>query len=425
MNLHTRPDGPTPDLFLFVHGLSGHGYKTWRDKPQMMFNGSYDDPVDIATLDYPSGFRAIFRGGSNLDAPISQLSTAFAELKQLHGYESIYIVAHSLGGIITQAALKKHLQGPGNPLITPIAAVVLFASPRAGSAWARLTMRESPLLKRGSRPLAELEEFFSSYIEARATNTPDSSRYFIPHYACIASNDGVVNTFSAGVGIPASQRRHLKGSHKSVVKPSVKDHPQVEWLHMVRREVTELRAYVQTPKRSATNLTNSSSQITSELRTGLYGSRWEPVYNEVRQALSDDSFYVQDVRDAGGAQPDVLIIAQSTESFLNDTERVRQEILAAHAAQEKSGGSILVGICAIGKESDSIRDLISSWIPNKTSGSFYIEVAEDSSDLYKIMRGWMQSVISRDPRRTQLSSKLEKILDLPPDPYDTPGRDLL
>ncbi|MFJ8444379.1 esterase/lipase family protein [Kitasatospora griseola] len=425
MNLHVHAKSSTSDVVVFIHGLAGEGYGTWGKKPQMVFDGTYGDAIDVAVLDYPSGFRALPKRGSDLVAPVSQLAAALADLGNIYGYDSVYIAAHSLGGLVSQAALIKYLQGPGTPLITPISAVIFFASPRAGSGWAIKPMRENRFLRRMSQVLADHDEYFSTHVETRVSTSPGPGRFIIPHYACVASSDRFVSNFSAGVGIPTSQRIMLKGSHTSISKPSADDHPQVEWFYRSRREVSELRDFLRAPKQLNRDSTAAPGIVIAELRTDIFGTQWESVYNDVRQGLSSPSIYVQDRRDNLKSPTDVLIVIRSTEAILGDSGRSREEILRAHQEQEVEGDRRLVGICIVGDDADTAIDAIGSWLPSQAKGSFFVSSAKDISGVYMAMREWIEVVISRDPQRLQGSSRMNKILGVGPDPLEFPGKDLL
>lgn len=408
---------------MFVHGLGGGGYATWQEMPQMMFEGIHGSPVDVAIFDYRSGLRSWKRGGANLSAPISRLKSALQDLSDEYKYESIYIAAHSLGGIIAESAIQKLFHGLNKSPVTSLAAVILFASPRAGSGWADFrAFRETRWLKRFSDHVTDAEEHFSSHIEGRASPAADLSRFFLPHYACVASDDLFVSRFSAEVGIPSSQCLPLEGSHTSVVKPNREDYPQVRWLHRIIKDVTTLRAYART--RLAQAGRSSSTVIVSELRAGVHGTDWEEIYNEVRKELSTDSISVEDKQSHPDGPVDILITVRPAEVVFQENSPAQAPILRVYAEYIGRKGGLFVGICTVGESWKSASDLITQWLPGDLERGFYVTGATNDAGVYTVITKWIRAAIQRNSLM-QSGSRIDRVLDLAPDPYEIPERKLL
>lgn len=419
VNLHTRIDGVARQVILFVHGLGGGGYATWRDMPRMMFEGAHGSPMDVAIFDYRSGLKAWKRGGANLTAQVSRLKMTLQSLADDYGYNEIYIAAHSLGGIITEAAIQKLFHGLHKTSVTSLAAVILFASPRAGSGWAAFPVfREAWWLKRFSKPVTEAEEYYSTYIEGRASPEANLSRFFLPHYACIASGDRFVSKFSAQLGVPGNQCLPLEGTHKSVVKPDRDDHPQVRWLQKVIRDTGSLRTYVRARLEQAAK--KNPSVIVSEFRPGVHGSDWEDIYHSIRDELSNESISVDDKQSHPGIPVDIVITVRPAEVVLEPRSPARDPIMNVYAEYVSRKGELFVGICAVGElwqEAESL--IISDWVPGGLERGFYVRGALNDSGVYELITKWMQSVIRRNSLM-QGGSRINRILDLPPDPYEIP-----
>ncbi|MFE2025485.1 lipase family alpha/beta hydrolase [Streptomyces hygroscopicus] len=422
VNLHTRPKGTSREVVVFVHGLGGGGYDTWHEMPRMIFEGRFGASVDVAVFDYPSGLRAWKRRGADLAAPISRLTATLSELTTRYEYSDIYIAAHSLGGLITEAAIQRIFQGLHQSPVTALAAVILFASPRVGSGWATIpAFREARWLKRFSDRVTEAEEYYSTYVEGRATPDANLKRFFLPHYACVASDDLFVSRFSAGVGIPAQQRLPLEGSHTSVVKPDDNDHPQVRWLHQIIEEAAALRAYVISRVTQATQ-TTPSTVIVAELRTDFHGTRWENIYHDVRERLSSASIEIVDKGAYPDAPVDALLTVRSADGVLEPNSPAQGAILKAYAEHWQSAGRCLVGVCAVGACWQDAKRVMTQWLPADAEGSFYVEGAPDEGQLYAVLTNWLQAVIKRNSQRMQDGSRIDRLLDLAPDPYDIPER---
>ncbi|MBJ6645150.1 triacylglycerol lipase [Streptomyces sp. BSE7-9] len=418
VNLHTRIKETSRQVILFVHGLGGGGYTTWRDMPRMMFEGTHGPHTDVAIFDYRSGLRAWKRGGANLTAQVSRLKMTLQSLTDDYGYSEIYIAAHSLGGIITEAAIQKLFHGLNKESVTSLAAVILFASPRAGSGWATLpAFREAWWLKRFSKQVTEGEEYYSTHIEGRASPAADLSRFFLPHYACIASDDRFVSKFSAQLGVPGDQCLALEGTHKSVVKPDRADHPQVRWLHKVIRDTDSLRTYARTRLAQASR--KDPAVIVSELRPGVHGMDWEDIYHSVRKQLSNEFISVEDRQSHPGSPVDIVITVRSTEIIVQSNSPARDPILNVYAEYVSRKGELFVGICAVGEFWQKASELIAEWLPGNPERGFYIHGVLDDSGVYEVIIKCIQAVIQRNSRM-QGGSRINRILDLPPDPYEIP-----
>ncbi|MGZ3116077.1 alpha/beta fold hydrolase [Streptomyces sp. H62] len=420
VNLHTRIGRNSRTVVLFVHGLGGGGYETWDEMPRMLF-----DSVDVALFDYASGLRAWKRRGADLEAQVSRLRTALSDLQKDHTYDRIFVAAHSLGGLIAEVAIQRSLEGLQKSPVTPIAAVLLFASPRAGSGWASIpAMREFVWLKRLSKRVAEIDEYYSTHIEGRATPDADLGRFFMPHYAVVASSDSFVNSFSAGVGIPTQQRLPLEGTHTSIVKADSSDYPQVQWVQRIIGEVIELRSFVE--KRCAQKERRlPAAVIVAELRTGFDGAPWELLYHEVRDQLSSSSVSVVDSAAYPNVPIDILVMIRSAGAILQKDHAVRDTLMRVYAERIVDQNKRLVGVCAVGEEHQKAKETLSDWLPMDAEGLFYIEGASDDDQVYAVITRWMQTAIARNSQRMRDGSRLDRILDLAPDPYNIPGRNLL
>jgi pimeloyl-ACP methyl ester carboxylesterase len=423
VNLHTRVGRESRGVVLFVHGLGGGGYDTWNEMPRMIFDGV--NGVDVALFDYASGLRAWKRRGANLEAQVSRLRATLDDLQKDYEYDQIFIAAHSLGGLIVEVAIQRSLEGLQESPVTAIAAVLLFASPRAGSGWASIpAIREFVWLKRLSKRVSEIDEYYSTHIEGRASPDADLRRFFMPHYACVASNDSFVRDFSAGLGIPAQQRLSLEGTHTSIVKPDSNNHPQVQWVLRVMGEVIALRSFV-AKRHTRKDQQLPAAVIVSKLRTGFDGARWEIVYHDVREQLSSSSISVVDSAAYPDAPVDILIVIRSAGPILQKDPAVRDGLLRTYAEHVVGENKHLVGVCAVGENHQEAKEILTEWLPRDAEGFFYIDGAFGDDQIYTVTTRWLQMAIKRNSQRMQGSSRLDRVLDLAPDPYDIPGRNLL
>jgi triacylglycerol esterase/lipase EstA (alpha/beta hydrolase family) len=110
MNLHQHEEPRSVDsLVIFVHGLNGSGYKTWGIFPELAFNGEVSPlTVDVAIFDYFSGKRRWKRVKPRANLVANTLAQCIAEVQP--DYHQIYVVAHSMGGLIAKDAVRLYLQ---------------------------------------------------------------------------------------------------------------------------------------------------------------------------------------------------------------------------------------------------------------------------------------------------------------------------
>lgn len=237
--VHRHANAPeTTQSIILVHGLNGQRYKTWGNMPGFLFE---DYPsVDVGLYDYSSGMRRLRRASSvQLEDHARHLAETIGE----EGYAQTILVGHSMGGLLCMAAVRcmidsgLNVHSDGTPTVRHVAGVILMASPLAGSLRAvwpfnRLS-RDVRVLRAHGRFVQAIGSCFTNQlVTSCAQNGPIGERYCVPTYAAIALGDRWVDGYSAGVGIPANQQRHVHRSHKSIVKPLNRDDDAYKWLSL-------------------------------------------------------------------------------------------------------------------------------------------------------------------------------------------------
>ena len=122
-----RGDGASRAV-IFVHGFSGDRDDTWDDFPLLL--GTHLAGWDIFTLGYATTLLPDVAGiwSADPDLPIiSAMVRTHFQLDPLSTYESVALVAHSMGGLIVQKALVDDADLPGRT-----SHVLLFGTPSAG-----------------------------------------------------------------------------------------------------------------------------------------------------------------------------------------------------------------------------------------------------------------------------------------------------
>ncbi|MFJ3697554.1 esterase/lipase family protein [Streptomyces sp. NPDC090052] len=431
MNLHKRRARSPHTVTVFVHGLNGSGYGTWKAWPKILFDGQGEfPPTDVAMFYYPSLFKAACRLqlGANIDLQAQQLADHLQELSE--EYDEIYLVAHSLGGLVAEAAVSTYLNKLGmrerdSLPVSPIAAIFLMASPLGGSGKALLlfsVFRDVRRLRLLSEEQARYAQFFNSYVQVQCLASEGNYRFIVPRFAGIATLDVAVSPTSASGSIPGEQRRQFRGTHFSVVKPKSPMDPQHTWLMASIRDVQEMRAQWHRnakQKKLATVLQDDSASdiFITQLESERRKSAWDIIYNRVRAEASTSYVDVLDYSHVkAGTKVDLLIAVNRASGVIEGTQMSKQLVVGAVEAFE-SGATASVGICPVGEERIEAEAEVNNWLPSRVKNKFYIEGANDDEGIGEVIGGWIDALLHRHPSR-QSNRSHQNSLRLPYDAYE-------
>lgn len=129
--LHTHRATGGDVAIIFIHGFGGDAVKTWGAFPELLAADSRLDGWDIYFLGYhtslaPDILRGIWSSDPDLDELAGFLSTQAAH-GTLGKYKQLALVAHSMGGLVTQRALANDTD-----LRNRTRHVFLFGTPSGG-----------------------------------------------------------------------------------------------------------------------------------------------------------------------------------------------------------------------------------------------------------------------------------------------------
>ena len=135
-----RP-GATP--VIFVHGISGSP-ASFSPLVQELDPARFQPWV----LYYPSGLR--------LDVVSDYLDRAVVMLQARYGFSRIFVVAHSMGGLVARSFVKKH---EARHQVAPVAFMMTINSPMLGMNSAAMGVQFSPVVVPAWRDVAQNSEF--------------------------------------------------------------------------------------------------------------------------------------------------------------------------------------------------------------------------------------------------------------------------
>jgi len=161
---------------LFIHGING-GPADWR-----VTAGALDERYfQPWVLYYPSGLR--------LDMVSNYLVWAIAELHQKYRFRQLYVVAHSMGGLVAWSFVKKYLEmHPEDAGV--IRLVMTINSPMDGLEIAVRGVQNSPIVVPAWHDLAQGSDFLK---DLYTWPWPDTVPYHLVFsYTTDSSGDGVV-----------------------------------------------------------------------------------------------------------------------------------------------------------------------------------------------------------------------------------------
>ncbi|KPI28254.1 NB-ARC domain protein [Actinobacteria bacterium OV320] len=244
--LHRHPDASgVRALTLLVHGWGGTRYSTWRNLPRFLFEDFPD--MDVALYDYVSGLRRVRRTHSeSLRSTIDHLADTLRDIDHYdRGYEEVFLLAHSMGGVFTQAAVLRLLEGEPagrqDSVLRRLSGLFLLAVPRAGSILLppfTPGFRDARLLRIHNPQATAIQKGFTNRVnmDPRPGDAEQHDRLVLPTFGMRASRDRCVDDLSATMGLPDYRFKTVRGTHTSIIKPRDRDHEGYRWLSLRIKE---------------------------------------------------------------------------------------------------------------------------------------------------------------------------------------------
>ncbi|NOQ70290.1 MAG: alpha/beta fold hydrolase [Gammaproteobacteria bacterium] len=190
---------------IFVHGTNGTS-NSWRT----IINNIDHERYQPWVFNYPSGVR--------LDLVSEFLKLATKDLQNKYKMKNVYIVAHSMGGLVTRLFIKKYYKSyPA--AANKIKFVMTINSPMMGIESARSGVKYSPILVPSWRDVAAGSEFIRAIHE---WGWPKGLPYHLVFsYMSGNGDDGVVNLESQiplKLQLEATRIYGFNNSHVGILK---------------------------------------------------------------------------------------------------------------------------------------------------------------------------------------------------------------
>jgi pimeloyl-ACP methyl ester carboxylesterase len=252
---------------VFVHGFIGDYRITWGNFPELILQDPELKGFDVFLWGYPSHLL-----GKNPEVRFvaQQLKTELTE--RLAGYRNIYLIGHSLGGLVIQSLVIEQLKVGQAKNLHPIKHIVLFGTPNRG-------VEVPPLLKLIDLQLRDLDskseivdEIRNEWID-RVYNPTISAgakdyKLQIPVTVVAGLQDEWVTEKSARSFFRDPPPQTVPGNHITMKQP--KDREGTAYL-LVKRRLLESAAT------SAGRTTTERRDIRLPLPSGEYGKEEEPI----------------------------------------------------------------------------------------------------------------------------------------------------
>lgn len=414
MNLHKHESLTKVEVVIvFVHGLMGSGYDAWADFPKFVFEEYLDPVCDVAVFDYCSGHRRWLRVRPNLRKISETLAERLVYLAK--NYEHIYVVAHSMGGLVSLHAVKHYLdyRDRATKRLKRTAGIMLFGSPLDGSRYSlgalKVLFREAGYLRVRAPHQRMLRKYFDNRVETRNLTVYGQSDYQIALYAGTADYDQFVTAESATFGISEEQQRSFVEDHSSLVKPSSADADQVSWVREMVQDVTRNRGSIRydlnesfdaarprLPRRTLSN--DDESMLVTDLLCEVDAHEWWVIYKKVLASASTPIVTVCDRFESRSQSRNSELLFCIGDSVHVIERRPSTVDMLATARNAYIENDVDVRIVAVGDEMAAARDaLIAVVDPGsllKKKRALFVNVVVDGAGLSRQLQRYIAVLIS-------------------------------
>lgn len=218
-NVVQDPNHRKSNVIVFVHGYMG-GRETWGKFPELIRSDEALGDFDTYVVEYPTH---LFPGPKN--PSIRQVGEFLAtEIhERFNGYREIYLVGHSMGGLVIQSMVVEHLKAGRAPSLRSIKHIILFGTPNNGKDIPRLVRLFDPQLEGLAATEETVDEIRNEWINRvyAPTISPGdlNSKLHIPITVVIGLQDEVVERRSAESFFRNPPPVTVPGDHRTMKEP--------------------------------------------------------------------------------------------------------------------------------------------------------------------------------------------------------------
>lgn len=219
VNVVQDPSHRKPNAIIFVHGYMG-GRETWGKFPELIRSDEALRDFDIHVVEYPT---YLFLGPKN--PSIRQVGEFLAtEIhERFNGYREIYLVGHSMGGLVIQSMVVEHLKAGRAPSLRSIKHIILFGTPNNGKDIPKLVRLFDPQLEGLAATEDTVDEIRNEWINRvyAPTISPGdlNSKLHIPITVVMGLQDEVVERRSAESFFRNPPPVTVPGDHRTMKEP--------------------------------------------------------------------------------------------------------------------------------------------------------------------------------------------------------------
>lgn len=260
----TKKTDSNKKVIVFIHGVLGNKDSTWRNS----VTGAYwptlvgGDPEMADTDVYVAGYYSPLLGSaSNLEELSNRMFDQF-ERKGIFNYDQVYIIAHSMGGLIAKRILIKLNTPLKVEKLRHVAALLTFSTPSLGATIAELGswISSNPQFQ-DMRPVdvntflqAVEADWNTLLIERDHTNVFTPRAYSAYETQPFARFTVIVNNFYAATRSDENPYA-IDLDHSEIVKPASREADQYSWTKAHIRSIPQVG---KTPLPDGTLITKSN-----------------------------------------------------------------------------------------------------------------------------------------------------------------------
>ena len=204
---------------IFVHGFGGDAGETWGNFPTFIKEDEALKGWDIYSVGYNTSLLPDIQGIWSSNPNVTALAGFFRTLINDRfglSYKKISIIAHSMGGLVTQRAILDLMKLEEDD--TVVHSVVLFGTPSGGLKNARLGKG----INKQVTDMASDSEFIKNLREEWNAVIGDHPKF--KFLTCAGDLDDFVPPQSSLEPFNESFHKRVNGNHVAIVKPATNDH---------------------------------------------------------------------------------------------------------------------------------------------------------------------------------------------------------